>query len=337
MSALLLLVGGLLSTQAVRPTATTGWDPVVFLRGEAGLSAADVASVKDGKVMAKVIPTPDHTVILSLGVVWVEATAARVSERLQAIESRRREPWMKQIGRVEPDELDRLTLDAADLRDLAHCRLYDCEVRLPPDAIEALRERVDWTLPTREARANEVFRGFLRAYLGEYLARGYPGLFEYANNHDPVRVGASLQGLVARSGFLQPMAPDFYRFLWRFPEGRPSDVKDVLYWSKERFWLKDVTTVNHLTVLERPTPDGTLVLAVSRQLYATHYYESSLSATLFLEAGDSGCGFLVFLDRTKADIRRSGFTFIERFLLKRLVQGRLEAQMSQLKVRIEAP
>ena len=244
---------------------------------------------------------------------------------------------MKQLGRIEPDELDRLTLDPADVKDLARCRIYDCEVRLPADAIDRFREGVDWTSPASEVRANEIFRDFLRGYLAEYLTKGYAGLFEYVNNDDPVKVASSLSTLIVRSGFLQPVAPDLYRFLQLFPEGRPADAKDVVYWSKERFWLKDVMTVNHLTLVERPTPDGTLVLAVSRQLYASHYYESSLATTLFLEAGGSGSGLLVFLDRTRADVRRSGFTLFERFLLKRLVHARLEAQMIQLKARLEAP
>ena len=79
------------------------------------------------------------------------------------------------------------------------------------------------------------------------------------------------------------------------------------------------------------------MVAVSKQLYADHYYESSVGATFFLE-GASGWGpHVIYVNRTRADIRRNGFTWLERVLLKYLVKDRLEAQSKYLRDQLEKP
>src|SRR5262249_7228643 len=129
-------------------------------------------------------------------------------------------------------------------------------------------------------------------------------------------------------------APDLYTFLERFPESRPTSVEDFLYWYKEKFWLLNVLSLNHAAIIDRPTTSGRLILLVSKQLYATHYYESSLGITGFIES--RGPSYLGFVTRTRPDIRRTGFTWLERALLKRLVKGRLEGQLKHLRARLES-
>ena len=141
----------------------------------------------------------------------------------------------------------------------------------------------------------------LRAGTSAYLKEGNPALFEYVNNDDPVRVADSLEELLRRSGFLHEAAPDLYAFVQRFPEGRPADAEDFVYWLKERFWLLNVLSVNHVVLVNRPTPSGWLVLAVSKQLYANHYYESSLGVTAFVGGKEAG-SYLISINRTRADI-----------------------------------
>ena len=316
-------------------------DPVGFLRGEGGLSSADLASLERGSIIAKVIDTGDRSEILSLAVMRVKTTPARALQRLREMEGRGGAPWVIQVGRVgsapSPADFEAMTLDLGDVKHLGRCVVNNCDVRLPAEAIERFRKEVDWSSESRVARANALFRQMLASYSASYLQGGNAALFRYDNNDDPVRIGDSLHLLTQRFGVLRDTVPDLHAYLESFPQGRPEEAEDALYWVKEKFWLVNVLSLSHATLADRPTPSGRLVLAVSKQLYATHYFESSLGATIFLE-GASGWGpHVIYINRTRADIRRTGFTWFERVLLKYLVKDRLEAQSKYLRAQLEKP
>ena len=74
----------------------------------------------------------------------------------------------------------------------------------------------------------------------------------------------------------------------------------LLYWQRERFWRKELVSLDHRALLREPDR----VLAATKQLWASHYHEASLSlAAAFQEA--EGVVFLLVND-TRADIRPGG-------------------------------
>jgi hypothetical protein len=316
-------------------------DPVAFLRREGGLTAADVGRLERGSIIAKVIDTADRSEVFSLTVMRVKTTPARARQRLRDLEGRTGAPWVIQVGRLAAapsvSDFEAMTLDAGDVKHLGKCVVNNCDVRLPAAAIEQFRKDVDWSSEGRTARANALFRQMLTAYAASYVQRGNAALFRYDNNDDPVRIADSLHLLTQRFEVLRDAAPDLHAYLESFPQSRPEDAEDLLYWIKEKFWLVNVLSLSHATITDRTTPAGHLVVAVSKQLYATHYFESSLGATIFIE-GPSGWGpYVIYLNRTRADIRRTGFTWYERVLLKYLVRDRLEAQFRYLRQQLEKP
>jgi hypothetical protein len=320
--------------------ASIARDPVAFLRREGGLNATELGLLERGAIHAKVIETSDRSEVLVFAATRVKATADRALEVFRDIEGLKGQPWVMQIGRLgaspTPNDLVALTLEPGDVKHLSRCRVNNCDVRLPAEAIERFRREIDWSSAVHGARAEAMFRQLLATYAEAYLKRGNTALFEYANNDDPVRVSDSLDKLIGRSQFLQQAVPDVWTSLQRFPEARPADAEDIVYWLKERFWLLNVLSLNHVTIVDRATSSGRMVLAVTKQLYASHYYESSLSTTMFVE-GPAGAGaYLIFVNRTRADIRRSGFTWVERLLLNHLVRGRLDAQLKFLRGQLEA-
>ena len=316
-------------------------DPVAFLQRVGGLTPADLANLERGSIIAKVIDSGDRSEVFSLAVMRVKTTPARALTRLREFEGRRGAPWILQSGRVgsapSAGDFAAMTLDAGDVKHLGKCVVNACDLRLPAEQIERFRREVDWSSDTRIDRANALFRQMLAAYSASYLQGGNAALFRYDNNDDPVRIADGLRLLTERFGVLRDTLPDLHAYLESFPQGHPEGAEDALYWVKEKFWLVNVLSLSHATVADRPTPAGRLVLVLSKQLYATHYFESSLGATIFLE-GASGWGpHLIYINRTRADIRRTGFTWFERVLLKYLVKDRLEAQSKYLRAQLEKP
>jgi hypothetical protein len=313
-------------------------DLPAFILSGGRLTAPELSALHGGRIVAKVIETEDRSEVLSFAATRVRATPSRVLDRFRTVEQWRRDPWVLGLGRIgstpTSHDFDGFALDAGEVKDLARCRLHKCEIRLPAEAIERFRNSINWSSPSPAADATEMFRQTLASYAGSYLGRGNEALFEYANNDDPVHIADGLRQIVTRSSFIGTAAPDLYAYLDDFPRERPSDAEDFLYWLKEKFWVTDVVSLNHSTVVDRTTSSGRMILAISKQLYANHYYEAAISLTAYVE-GPTGESYLVSLNRARADVRRSGFNWIERLLLNRLVRNRIESQLAYLKQRLE--
>src|SRR5262249_18556277 len=158
-----------------------------------------------------------------------------------------------------------------------------------------------------------LWRETMAAFAAAYLAQGDAGLVQYDNNNMPVKVADSYAREIPRSLYLADSAPDLFRYVSSFPKDPPQGVEEYLYWLKEKFWTKHVTSLNHVTIRTADAPSGRFLVAVSKQIYANQYFESSLSVTSFSE-GPAG-GYLVYVSRSRADIRKAGFHFYERALL----------------------
>jgi hypothetical protein len=321
------------------PGLTTVWSKAAGLLDEGKLTDPEIGTVDRGGIVAKVIDTPDRSEVLSLAIMRVKTTPERVMERFRNVEEWRQDPFVLQAGRVggtpATSGLESLTLDPRDVKGLARCRVNDCNLRLPAEDIEQFRKDVDWSSPASADRATAMFRQLLAGYAASYLSRGNDALPKYDNNDDPVRIADGLRQLIPRARFLGDAAPDLQAYLSAFPKERPVDAEDLVYWQKEKFWLLNVVSLVHSTLVDRTTPSGRLVMVVSKQLYADHYYEASLYLTAYLES-PGGDAYLVSLNRTRADIRPSGFNWIERLLLNRMVRRRLEAQFRYLRQALEA-
>ncbi len=328
----------LLWTPARAEEAPPSWESAYqLLCAQGRLTPEESRLLTAGGSVAKVVDTDDRSEILTFAATSVRTTPSRVHELLRDLEGCRGEPWTREIGVFERGETGlALTVDPNDVRFLSECRLNDCELRLSAEAIEELRNGISAApLSRRGTRANLLFGETLARYVEAYRTRGDAALFLYVNNRDPVRVADSLARVFARSPFLYALAPDLFTYLEKYPEGRPADAWDVVYWVKEKFWLRDVTSVWHLVVTDRAVGPGRLVLAVSKQLYASRYYESSLGTTALLE-GPAG-SYLFLITRTRADIRPTGFTRVERALLNYLVRRRLQARLVSLRAQLERP
>jgi len=314
-------------------------NPLEFLRGDAGFSASEIGSLEQGRSLAKVVETDDNSEVLAVGAMKIHASTARVLKQVRAFEGRRRPVDVLQSGSFSPEpsprDLASLSLDATDVNWLAKCKVYDCDVRLPASAIARFRTEIDWSSPQRAEKAAALWRETMAGFAAAYLARGNAGLVEYDNNDMPVKVADSYAREVARSRYLAESAPDLYRYVSSFPKDPPGGIEEYLYWIKEKFWIKHVMSLNHVMILTGEQPSGHHLLAVSKQIYANQYFESSLSVTSFIESPAGG--YFVYVSRSRADIRRSGFNFLERALLRRLVVGRLKAQLQWLRGVLESP
>lgn len=322
---------------APRAAASQTMEPPARVAGEEGLTPAEAATLDQGHILAKVVDTFDRSEVMTVGAVRVRAKKERFLACARDPGCLRRSEDLLGAGRLgnppSVSDLAGLGFDRKELEKLRECRVGDCELRFPADAIERLHRDVDWSSPERAEQAAGVIRSALASYASSYLTEGNRALPVYRDGRSGTPSPVSLSELLARRWFLLADAPDLRRYLIEYPHTRPPAAEDFLSWYREKSHRLVVTGLNHDTVYENDDGGTSRVFVASKQLYASHYYESSLEIMEFVAGGKEAT--LFFMSRARADIRPSGFNWVERLLLKRIVRWRLLARLRDAKTRLE--
>jgi len=332
----LLAFAGLLGLTGAAVHDLAALDPVPAA-GSFALSESDLRQLREGRIVVRMPDSPDRSEVVSFAAVRVRTSLARVREAMRDGEGRRGDEDVLELGgfgpNPSPSDLAALTLEAQDLKSLRRCRVGECDMRVSAEVMERFQQEVAWSGRDSGAMALSLWQAVLASYAHAYLQAGDAGLPLYHDNRDVTRVADSLALLRPRFELLARDCPDLYRYVADFPGSRPEGAEDVLYWMKERFWRKTVTSLNHVSLLDRSDGQRPVLFVLSKQLYASHYFDSRLTLTIF--AADAAAPFLIQISRARADIRPSGFTWVERLLLNRMLRGRLEHRLAGLRTRLE--
>jgi hypothetical protein len=112
--------------------------------------------------------------------------------------------------------------------------------------------------------------------------------------------------------------------------------EDFIYWSKEKFGLKPVISVTHVSIYRKPESGRTLI--ASKQIYASHYFEASLGLTAVVASSQQQePGFyLLYLNRSRSDALHGGFSGLARGQVKRSARNGMQKNMQRIKLSIES-
>src|SRR5206468_296634 len=109
------------------------------------------------------------------------------------------------------------------------------------------------------------------------------------------------------------------------------------YWSKEDFGLKPVTSVTHVTIYKRSHLNGADVIVSSKGIYGSHYFDSSLGLTAFIQsrAVDPPHSYLIYVNRSRTDALRGFFGGWKRSLISGRLRDGARKSMETIKKRLE--
>jgi hypothetical protein len=171
----------------------------------------------------------------------------------------------------------------------------------------------------------------LLEYVKDYRTRGDAALIEYHDKQNGVRLADEHQALTRASGYLSEV---FGKLPAASSEMQP--FEELLVWSKIKFGLKPVIAVNHVTIYKRDRELGPQILAVSKQIYANHYFNSSLGLTGFVTvAGPTS--YLVSENRSRADGLEGPFGKLKRGIVQNKALEGLKGILEHSKLTMEAP
>lgn len=321
----------------VGPKAAPPADVRSFLAAAFSLSPADQRRIDAGQVFARTLDVDNRREVATLGIVRIGTTPEVYVERLQDIVVFKRFDDVLQIGRFSDSpqlaDVASLTLEEPDVREMRQCRVGDCGVRLGVEAIERLRQGVDWRSTDAAGKAVELFRQLLVDHVGRYRELGSPALMEYADTPSRLNGAREFASLVhAETGVWQHV-PGMRGHLLDFPATDTSRSSDFVYWSKERVHRKLVISATHVAIVHGAEASPVQYAVASKQIYAMHYFDASLGLTLLVRdaAARTPSTFVVYLNRSRIDLFDAPFGGIAR----KIVAGRARSLVGDLLGRLQ--
>jgi hypothetical protein len=320
-----------LTTTAV-PAQSSAGEFQRILNEKAAFQPADFAALEQGQTIVKLTPITDKREIAMCGLVTLRTSADQFLRTYLENMTRQNNQTILEAGRFGSApavaDLQQLTIDAAEIEDLKACVAGDCSLKLSAKMIERLRREVDWDASDYEAQATLLLKTMLTEYVRDYVARGPEALIEYHDKRNRIRLADEQQALGSASGYLTD--------LLREAGSGMQVVEDVIIWSKIKFGLKPVLVINHVRAYKPERETGLQVLVASNQIYATHYFTSSLALTAFVSVPGAS-PYLVFENRSRTDGLVGPFSKLKRGVIEKKSVAGLKAILEHSKTSIEGP
>jgi hypothetical protein len=161
-------------------------------------------------------------------------------------------------------------------------------------------------------------------------------LIKYEDKAATPSLAQEFQDLLTASPYVREHSPEFFAYLQNFPRGKPQGAEDFIYWSKEKFGLKAVISLTHVSIYKRAGTDEALI--VTKQIYASHYFDSSLGITGSI-AGPGARGgagaYLIYLNRSRVDALGGTFSGVIATLMRRQILDGLTTSLQLARQRLE--
>jgi hypothetical protein len=259
-------------------------EPFKFFRDYVGLKDDQIAAIRNGKAVAKVVEsrTPDEVFVF--GSVYVQSTPDKYLKLASDLDALRKLPSYLAIREFSDppqlSDLDGFTLEADDIKQLKNCEPGKCEVQLPTEAMDTFKQSVNWSAPDAANQVNRLAQKMALEAIQRYLQGGNAALGTYMDKRHPAVVGETFASLLSRSKALPAYLPELERYLLEYPEAQSENIQSEFYWEKVNFGLKPTLRIVQAIVYQGPGSTDPAYAVAVKQLYASHYFETALDLTV---------------------------------------------------------
>jgi hypothetical protein len=309
------------------------------LRQTAAFDQVDFATLAQGQTVVNSLPTNEKSEVAVSGVVGLDVPAEIFLQSFRESMTRKSSTAILEIGRFGStptiDDLKGLTIEERDLKDLKDCVVGDCKLKLSASMIERFQNELDPESPDYGGRASQLFKLMLVDYVRDYLTRGNSALIKYHDNSKEVHLADEQKALMRSSTYMNNVVPDVSEHLKGSSKSGMSIVENALVWSKIKFGLKPVLAINHITVYKRQ--QNPQIVVASRQIYANHYFDSSLALTAFMHIPGANPGsYLFYENRSRVDGLEGAFGKLKRGIVEDKALDGLKTILESSKANLSA-
>jgi hypothetical protein len=319
-------------------------EPVKFFREYVGLSDEQISAIQSGKAIAKVLDsrTPDEVFVF--GAVHVDATPEGYLKLAADIEALRKLPNYLAIRKFSDtpqlSDLEGFTLGEEDIKQLKNCKLGQCEVQLPNEAMQAFQQSVNWTAPDVSAQVNKLAQKMALEALSRYKQGGNSALGTYRDKNHPTAVGDTFQSLLSRSKALPVYLPQLDRYLLDYPNAGSEKIESEFYWEKVNFGLKPTLRIVQAIVYRGTGGNDSAQAIAVKQLYASHYFETALDLTVCVRDEEHPNHPGMYLITLKGS-QQAGLTGLKGSIVRKVAvdktRSSLERALQAIKQNLEKP
>jgi hypothetical protein len=302
------------------------------LVAEFQFSPSDLAKAQTGKAIAKMVSTGQPDDVRMAGVVLVHVSSADFIHAFRDIEHFAAGKEVRATGRFSspPAESDFKGYHLPDLSraELFACRPGSCSYKMPAQAMEDLRTKVDWNAPDANTQAETLIHHLLVARLLDYQRRGDPALAVYYDSRAPYSVAEGLHSLIGSETRLWTRFPNLLRYAEGYPNDKPSDADDFFYWQEAAFGLKHVVRLQHVIIQKLPkVSDEPHYAIISKMLFATHYFRAAIEFDyIYPVRTDAGKPAVYFVAAQRSYV--DGLTGAKGAILRRVAESRSPASLA---------
>ena len=274
-------------------------EPRRFFKEQIGLRDDQIATIDDGGVAVKALPSKTPAEVIVFGATYVNAAPEEYLEFAFDMDRLRKLPSYLGARRFSNPptlaDLEGFTLEPDDIKNLRSCRPGKCKVQLSEEAMLQLQEAVDWSAADVADQVNARVRQMALDLLVRYQERGNSALEIYQDQSRAFDMDDSFQSLLSRSEILPVYLPELKRYLLEYPAATPPGVESFFYWEKVDFGLKPTLRLNQVIAYRSTGPRGTAHVVAVKQLWASHYLQLALDLTACVpgSGGANGAGSYV--------------------------------------------
>src|SRR4030095_4183113 len=298
------------------------------LAERAAFGADQMAALERGEPVAKLIPSNDPREVAVCGVIKIPSDPETALKAFQLSLSLKQNSILQSGKFTNPpriEDLASLTLSDDDIADLKTCAVGDCKLRLSAAMIHSFQKSIDWNAIDYKERANHLFRLMIVEYVTTYLQRGDAALIEYADQNPRVPLAREQESLLTNLLYVNDTAPELVRHLKAFPRSTVP-VEHSLSWAKINFGLKPVLVITDVSTYRSDVDGVQQVLVLSKQIYANHYFDASLSLTAAIADQTRAKSDLLYVNHSRVGALAGSFSKFKH----KMVEGRVTEDLKSL-------
>jgi len=313
-----------------------------FFRKYIGLSDDQIKAIRSGQSVAKVLDSPTADQVFVFGAVYVRSTPEEYLKLASDIDALKKLPNYLAIRKFgnppQLSDLDGLSLEEDDFKDLQKCREGKCEIQLPTDAMEEFRTKVNWSASDAHEQANRIAKTLVLEALKKYEEGGNAELGVYRDKNNPAAVEQEFQSLISRSKALPVYLPDLRTYLLNYPKTKAEHIESEFYWEKVNFGLKPTIRLLQAVLYRGADATGPEYAVAVKQLYASHYFHTALDLTVCVR-DDTDKQHGMFLITLKGS-QQAGLTGFKGSIVRKVAvdktRSSLQRALATIKVSLEA-
>ena len=288
------VLGLLLATQVSPGFSQTSAELKTFLSQRLGLSQDQITSIQHGQPVAKNAKPRSPAEIFVIGVVYVNAAPESYVKFVSDPSNLRHLPFPQFLAIKNfsnPPQLSDLQgfgLDSDDIKALRDCKPGKCEIQLPAStAMDELRKSVNWSAPNVDEQVNQLLQKLALSRLQDYQKDGSRTFGEvYNDKGQKVSVADQFKYTLSYYQVLPRDLPAFNKYIVDYPNAKLPNVQNTFRWEQVNFGLKPTLFIIQVLTMRGEKPSEAAYVIADKQLYSSHYLETSLDLTFLIRGSD---------------------------------------------------